>query len=252
MFRAILIKSVFVGIILVIFAACAPTGIYHTVKPGQTLYRIAMTYGVDEDKLASINNIKDPTRLRVNQRVYIPGVSQLRNVPSTVSTTIKRNTSATQPVKQAEPAKKPAAVSKSAPAKQTTATPTTTKVAKGFFSWPVQGKVLNNFGTQGQKVYKGIEISVPKGTAVNAAASGKVIYSGNAIPGYGNLIILEHSDSFFSVYGFNQKNLVNMDDFVGKGDRIALSGLPPNGESARLHFEIRKGKSAVNPILYLP
>ncbi len=111
---------------------------------------------------------------------------------------------------------------------------------------------MNKFGTQGQKVYKGIEISVPKGSKVVAAASGKVIYSGNAIPGYGNLVILEHSDSFFSVYGFNQKNLVKMNDHVGQGEEIALSGLPPSGQSARLHFEIRKGKSAVNPILYLP
>jgi lipoprotein NlpD len=93
---------------------------------------------------------------------------------------------------------------------------------------------------------------VPQGTKVAAAASGKVIYSGNAIPGYGNLVILEHSNSYFSVYGYNQKNLVKMDDFVGQGDEIALSGVPPSGQSARLHFEIRKGKSAVNPILYLP
>jgi lipoprotein NlpD len=126
------------------------------------------------------------------------------------------------------------------------------KPEKGVFIWPAKGKLLTKFGTQGQKVYKGIEIGVPKGTAVVAAASGKVIYSGNAIPGYGNLVILEHSDSFFSVYGYNQENLVKMDDHVGQGDRIALSGLPPSGQSARLHFEIRRGKSAVNPILYLP
>jgi lipoprotein NlpD len=112
--------------------------------------------------------------------------------------------------------------------------------------------VLNKFGAQGQNVYKGIEIDVPEGTSVVAAASGKVIYSGNAIPGYGNLVILEHSDSYFSVYGYNQKTLVKSDDHVGQGEKIALSGLPPNGQSARLHFEIRKGKSAVNPILYLP
>ena len=112
--------------------------------------------------------------------------------------------------------------------------------------------MLNKFGKQGQNVYKGIEIGVSKGTAVLAAASGKVIYSGSAIAGYGNLVILEHSDSYFTVYGFNHKTLVKMDDHVGQGEKIALSGLPPNGESARLHFEIRKGKSAVNPILYLP
>jgi len=207
-----------------------------------------MTYEIDEDRLAQVNNIKDPTQLKVNQKVFIPGVTQLRNVPATVASpanvrspaeaTSNQPTTAKQPAKSAQrPARKPALSS---------------KPNKGIFIWPAQGKILNKFGSQSQKVYKGIEIGVPKGTKVVAAAPGKVIYSGNAIPGYGNLVIVEHSDSFFSVYGYNQKNLVQMDDFVGQGDEIALSGVPPNGQSARLHFEIRKGKSAVNPILYLP
>ncbi len=241
----------FVGMLLIL-SACAPTGIYHTVKPGQTLYRIAMTYEVDENRLARINRIKDPTRLKVNQKVYIPGVSQLRKVPSTASTSSTSRTSTKRSVAKAPTKKNSTTVAKPTSRKSTANKVKSTKPVKGIFAWPVRGKVINKFGTQGQKVYKGIEIGIPKGTGVKAAASGKVIYSGNAIPGYGNLIILEHSDSFFSVYGFNQKNLVKMDDFVGQGDRIALSGLPPNGQSARLHFEIRKGKSAVNPILYLP
>ena len=233
--------------------SCAPTGIYHTVKPGQTLYRIAMTYNVDENRLAQINNIKDPAQLKVNQKVFIPGVTQLRNVPATVArpstargpaqTTSSRASTA----KPAKAAQKPSAAKPAAPQ-----TDLSSKPAKGIFIWPAKGKILNKFGSQSQKVYKGIEIGVPKGTKVVAAASGKVIYSGNAIAGYGNLVIVEHSDSFFSVYGYNQKNLVKMYDFVGQGDEIALSGVPPNGQSARLHFEIRKGKSAVNPILYLP
>lgn len=216
------------------------------MKPGQTLYRIAMTYDVDENRLARINNIRDPSQLKVNQKVFIPGVTQLRNVPATVT---KQPT-----VKQPSQTKS----NKTATAKQPTSKPAaprsefSSKPSKGVFIWPVQGKILNKFGSQSQKVYKGIEIGVPKGTKIVAAASGKVIYSGNGIPGYGNLVIVEHSDGFFSVYGYNQKNLVKMADFVGQGDEIALSGVPPNGQSARLHFEIRKGKSAVNPILYLP
>jgi lipoprotein NlpD len=155
--------------------------------------------------------------------------------------------------RQVQSEKKTTTVTRRTAEKKTSSKSTkATKPVKGTFAWPVQGKVLNKFGSQGQKVYKGIELDVAKGSGVKAAASGKVIYSGNAIPGYGNLIILEHSNNFFSVYGFNDKNLVKMDDFVGQGDRIALSGLPPNGQSARLYFEIRKGKTAVNPILYLP
>ncbi len=241
---------ILIGIFLLL-VACAPTGIYHTVQPGQTLYRISKTYEIDEDRLASINHIKDPTQLRANQKIFIPNATQVRKVPVTSTPYgvkgTRTTTAGSQPTR------------KSTASKRTT-TPTPAKVApaysakptKGIFLWPAKGKILNKFGSQGKKVYKGIEISVPKGTPVVAAASGKVIYSGNAIPGFGNLVILEHSNSFFSVYGYNQKNLVKMDDHVGQGERIAQSGLPPNGESARLHFEIRKGKSAVNPILYLP
>ena len=253
MARNVLIKSLvvlFSSVLLLV--ACAPTGIYHTVQPGQTLYRIAMTYEIDEARLASINLIKDPRQLKANQKLYIPGVTQLRKVPITASTgtvSTSRRVSSSPPATQ----KKPATVRKTAAKKTTVSTSTSTaKPAKGIFVWPLKGKVLNKFGKQGQNVYKGIEIGVSKGTSVVAAASGKVIYSGSAIPGYGNLVILEHSDSYFSVYGFNHKTLVKIEDHVGQGEKIALSGLPPNGQSARLHFEIRKGKSAVNPILYLP
>lgn len=252
MLKLVPVHSLIGLLFLLLFTACAPTGIYHTVKPGQTLYRIAKTYNIEEQRLARLNNIKDPKKLRANQKVYIPGVTRLRKVPVTAvavsKPTRKPVTSKTVKKKTVKKANKPVASTKS---KKTRSTKPV-KAVKGVFGWPAKGKVLNKFGKQGQKVYKGIEIGLPKGTTVKAAASGKVIYSGNAIPGYGNLVILEHSDSFFSVYGYNQKCLVKKDDHVGQGDKIALSGAPPSGQSARLHFEIRKGKSAVNPILYLP
>lgn len=251
--RSLLIKTLlilFAGAFLLAACTSSSTGIYHTVQPGQTLYRIAKTYDIDEARLARINGIRDPKQLRVDQKLYIPGVTSPRQVPVTAGPA---------PVPPAgppaaRPAPPPAAPAVKMPAPVATPAPAVVdgKPVRGMFIWPVKGKLLNSFGTQGQKVYKGIEIDVPNGTAVLAAASGKVIYSGDAIPGYGNLVILEHSDSYFSVYGYNQKNLVKMNDHVGQGEKIALSGLPPNGQSARLHFEIRKGKSAVNPILYLP
>ncbi len=235
--------------------ACAPTGIYHTVQPGQTLYRIARTYKVEEHRLASINNIKDPKQLKASQRIFIPGATKKLYVRATATSSKKPTPRAFRKTTTTAKAQANSATVKSPTRKTTTATKkavTTARPAKGVFVWPAKGKILNKFGKQGQKVYKGIEIDLKKGSTVTAAASGKVIYSGNAIPGYGNLVILEHSDSFFSIYGYNHKNLVAMDDFVGQGEKIALSGLPPNGQSARLHFEIRKGKSALNPILYLP
>lgn len=251
MLKTVTSYSVILIVLACLTASCAPTGIYHTVQPGQTLYRIALTYDIDEARLARINNIKDPKQLKANQKVYIPGVTQLRKVPVTAAaskpTVSASRKTVTSPKKKSYTAKKKTTSSKPAATK-----PATTKPRKGLFIWPVQGKILNKFGKQGQKVYKGLEIAVPQGTAVKASAPGKVIYSGDGIPGYGNLVILEHSDNFFSVYGYNRKTLVKKDAFVGQGDKIAMSGTPPSGQSPRLHFEIRKGKSAVNPILYLP
>jgi lipoprotein NlpD len=241
---------------LLLMTGCAPKGIYHTVQPGQTLYRIARTYGVEEDRLARINGIRDPSQLKAEQRLFIPGATHTMKVPATASVDAGKPTNQQRPIPvdtskptaaAGKPAGKPPATATRPPPAQQAAIP-----EKGFFIWPARGRLLNKFGSHGQKVYKGIEIAIPRGTAVMAAASGKVIYSGNGIPGYGNLVILEHSDNFFSVYGYNQENLVEMNDYVGQGDRIAVSGIPPSGQSARLHFEIRKGKSAVDPILYLP
>ena len=99
---------------------------------------------------------------------------------------------------------------------------------------------------------RGFEIEAEPGTPVLAAAAGKVIYSGDGVKGYGHLIIVQHKNDFYTVYGFNSRNLVKQGDFVSQGEQIAVSGTPPGGGEARLHFEVRKKKVAVNPILYLP
>ncbi|MDT8440817.1 MAG: M23 family metallopeptidase [Desulfuromonadales bacterium] len=237
--------------------ACTPNGIYHTVQPGQTLYQIAQTYQVDATRLARVNRVDDPRKLRAGQRLYIPGVSQPMKVPATAATvkspaarsTVSKQTADKSGKSTVDLKKKQPEPSRNKP-KRTVKTPA--KPTKGLFDWPVKGEVLNGFGTRGNSSLRGIEIGVKKGTPVLAAAPGKIIYSGDAIRGYGNLIIIEHSDNYFTVYGFNQKNLVVVDDYVGKGDRIALSGEPPNGKSPRLHFEIRRGKDAVDPRFYLP
>jgi septal ring factor EnvC (AmiA/AmiB activator) len=124
--------------------------------------------------------------------------------------------------------------------------------AKGKFLWPVKGNVVRSFGNNGGSVSKGLEISAPSGSVIRASAAGKVTYSGNEIKGYGNLIILKHDESFFTVYGFNQENLVHTGEYVGKEQQIALLGLPPGGDSPRLHFEIRRGKEALDPLHFLP
>jgi len=99
---------------------------------------------------------------------------------------------------------------------------------------------------------KGIEIAVSPGTSVYSAAAGQVIYSSNDISGYGYLIIIRHSNEVYTVYGYNRKSLVQAGAFVGKKEKIAISGIPPGKHQGRLHFEVREGKTDVNPKLYLP
>jgi len=253
-----LLRLLLLSSCLALAVACAQTGIYHTVQPGQTLYRIAKTYEVDERELAQVNRISDPTTIKVRQRIFIPGANQLRPVPAT--TAIKPAaavppvyTAAPVPSVVPKPENRPTApIIRPVPLPPAKDSVVTAKPARGLFIWPAKGKLLNKFGKNGQNTYKGIEIGVPTGTHVVAAAAGKVIFSGNTIRSYGNLIILEHSDGLFTVYGFNSKNLVALNNHVGQGDKIALSGSPPNGKSPRLHFEIRQGKAAVDPIFYLP
>ncbi len=252
--RTYFIKILLLGLLLLVLGcvANAPAhGVYHTVKKGQTLYKISKVYGVDEVYLARINKISDPTQLRVGKRIYIPGATSLKNVPATVTHA------------KAQPTKKHTSTTKKTTTKKTTkkATKTTTKkakpatkapVGKGTFIWPVKGKLVKKFNTNSSVGSKGIEVSVKSGTPVSSAAAGKVIYSGDGISGYGNLLIVRHDDKFFTVYGYNKKNLVKTGAFVSKGEKLALSGKPPSGGVPRIYFEIRYGKKPVNPLSYLP
>ncbi len=234
-------------------------GIYHRVQPGQTLYRISRTYGVAEARIVRANRIKDPTQIRIGTRLYIPGADRVRYVatvkpkppdtPSFSKIKPKLGPEKKYPKKTAKvtPAKKKVVTKKSSKSKKTTAT----EIKR--LSWPIRGKTVRPCSSKANAGGgKGIEIAVRAGSQVKAAEAGKVIYSGDGVKGYGYLIILQHENEFFSVYGFNQRNFVRLGDFVSRGEKIALSGVPPSGGSPRLHFEVRKGKQAVNPILYLP
>lgn len=240
-----------------LLGAC-DAGIYHTVRPGQTLYRISKTYNIDEAYLARVNRIHDPARLRTGTRLYIPGAQRVLHVPvvrpeQKLVVTPTRNKKAQRPAvkKSADPVTRPAkkTVAKKPPVPSVK--PAATDVKK--LRWPLRGKIVRSFSSQARAGGgKGIEIAVRAGSSVVAAEAGKVIYSGDGVNGYGHLVILQHENDLFTVYGFNRSNLVRQGDFVSKGEKIADSGVPPSGGQPRLHFEVRKGKQAVNPILYLP
>ena len=235
----------FVFLLSGLLAGCSTPGIYHPVQSGETLGQIAKAYGCSEVQLARVNGIAAPQPLQKGARLFIPGATSLRRTTVTPPGATKSSPPPGKKLQSKEAAfrKKPGTqVVKTAPP----------KVVPGRFAWPLQGALLRRFGDQNPFPCKGIEIAAPPGTPVLAAAAGRVIYSGDGISSFGNMIILRHDGDFYTVYAFAQKNFAKVGSFVSQKERIALSGVPPQGRSPRLYFELRYHKEPVNPTFYLP
>lgn len=245
-------KILCTAIIVLLLAACASGGVYHRVKPGQTLYRISHAYDIDEIYLARVNGISDPTQLQVGTSIYIPGATSVRTISAAPKPQQQKKSTVSKP--KTKPKTVTKSVTKSKPAAQTTKKrpQASTSPSNVKLLWPLKGKILRSFGDAKKGGGKGLEISAAEKSTVKAAAAGKVIYSGDGVKGYGHLIIVQHEADIYTVYGFNSRNMVRMGDFVSQGEKIALSGTPPGGGKPRLHFEVRKKKVAVNPIFFLP
>jgi murein DD-endopeptidase MepM/ murein hydrolase activator NlpD len=119
------------------------------------------------------------------------------------------------------------------------------------FIWPVEGKISDVFKEAESKKHQGIDISSPHGTPIKASNAGKVIYSNNGIKGYGNLIILRHSEEYVTVYAHNQVNLVEEGTWAEKGQIIGRVGQTGRASGPHLHFEIRKNNKPLDPFLFL-
>jgi lipoprotein NlpD len=220
------------------------------VQSGETLGQIARAYGRSEVLVARINGFAAPQPVQGGARLFIPGATALRRTSSATPGATKSAPTVTPPVPgKKEQSKKTAVRKKPGTQVVKTAPP---EVAPGRFAWPLQGALLRRFGDQNPFPCKGIEIAAPPGTPVLAAAAGRVIYSGDGISSFGNMIILRHDGDFYTVYAFAQKNFAKVGSFVSKKERIALSGVPPQGRSPRLYFEVRYHKEPVNPTFYLP
>jgi lipoprotein NlpD len=206
----------------------APASGTYVVRAGDTLYKIAQMHGTSVANLTRLNNITDPTQLRVGQVLRLDGSTPMPSQPAAV---------ATAPVAPATPVTPPP--------------PTTAARASDAtlisWGWPASGKVIQGFNAN----TKGIDIEGAPGDPVVAAADGKVMYAGNGVRGLGNLVLLGHSNGFITAYAHNQQLLVKTGDAVKKGNRIALLG-QTDTSSPRLHFEIRKSGTPVNPLSYLP
>lgn len=232
---------------LVFHCACARHyGLYHEVKPGENFFRIAKAYDQNPQELAEINDLEDPTKLQIGDRVFIPGVEKPRRVevmrsPNEVATARSR-----QAGRKAE---SPMVREKSHPPEDDNQK---IETFRGDFVWPLRGKVSSHFGARGKNYHDGIDISAAQGTLIRAAAAGKVIYADRRISGYGNMVIVKHKGVFSTVYAHNQINYVKKNDFVERGEVLGRVGQTGRASGPHLHFEVRKGRKAVNPLFYLP
>lgn len=236
--------------------------ITYTVKPGDTLYSIAWSNGLDYRDVAKLNNISSSYQIKSGQKLrLLPADKKTKKGAAKVCAPIPAPICAT-PCENAPAPCKPLTDDMNADNSEptppiTTALPLKTKILavatvanSGInWAWPARGCVINNYCDTG--LNKGIDIAGKPCSPVIAAAAGKVVYAGDGLRGYGELVIIKHNDVFLSAYAHNQRLLVVDGQLVKVGQVIALMG---NTEARRvmLHFEIRKAGKPVNPLNYLP
>lgn len=197
-----------------------PAARIHVVRAGETSYGISRHYGVDLAVLTRSNGIRPPYTLAIGQELKIPG----RAV----------GTAAAKPAPAAPPSSAPPPRSGSG------------------FAWPADGPVISRFGPKPGGLHNdGINIKVPRGASVKAADAGIVAYAGDELEGFGNLILLRHAGGWVTAYAHNDRILVRRGERVERGQVVARAGTTGNAIEPQLHFEIRKGVRAVDPLRYL-
>ena len=260
-------------------------GSYYEVKKGDTLYFIAYVTNKDVQDLISYNKLAAPYTIHPGQKLKLrrpsynaPAYGQSTVVAAAVaapvaasiaSSTASKPKATPQQSKNSKPApaQTKAKVAKKDPPKKVeqskskeyvgskgkqnvtpSTKPTSDKVSKWL--WPTKGRVIKNFSV-GEQGNKGIDIAGQRGQPIVSTAGGTVVYSGNALRGYGNLVIVKHNDNYLSAYAHNDRLLVSEGQSVKPGQKIATMG-SSGASSVRLHFEIRYQGKSVNPKRYLP
>jgi murein DD-endopeptidase MepM/ murein hydrolase activator NlpD len=252
------------------------SGNAHVVAPGETIYSLARHYRLTPMAIAKANNVGLAHQLRVGERIVIPGNGQRIALPAQpkIQPQVQAQPQpAPQPqkfaavrpeptpgvkqqtkVQQVEPAANARVLTPAAdPVPETpTGTTGTQSTAAPSFRWPVRGRVITGFGPKtsgGQN--DGINVAVPEGTPIKAAEDGVVAYAGNELKGYGNLVLVRHSNGFVTAYAHASELSVKKGETIKRGQVIGKAGATGNVTSPQLHFEVRKGATPVDPTQYL-
>ena len=224
-----------IAIVLLLAGCVSSLGEYeprvHIVQPGETLFGIAWGYGLDHRDLARWNRIDDPDFIQVGQRIRLTP----QPVPATAGAASAARRAPASAAAGSRPASRPPPPPPVLPAPE--------------WRWPTAGSVVSTFGAS-NGMPTGIGIGGRAGQAIEAAAGGRVVYSGSGLIGYGQLVIIRHNDTYLTAYGHNQRVLVEQGQSVARGQKIAEMGLGPERQP-RLHFEIRRNGTPVDPLAYV-
>lgn len=254
-----------------------PEARFHVVEPKETLYSISRKYGVDMSALVRANRLQPPYQIEIGEKLQVPfptyrpkpgfkaseetqvaseeeqkeqdevdletsdaEVLKPKGLSIMIPPTLK-------PVQQRAPSYKTALLRKELARKKKT-------VYKddGKFMWPTNGKLIGKFGVQKNNEYNdGIYIAAPAGAYVRASLSGKVVYIGDSLKSYGNLVIIKHNNGLLTAYAHLSKIDISKDEYVKKGQQIGTIGQTGKVKSPQLYFAIRRGKEARDPMMYL-
>jgi murein DD-endopeptidase MepM/ murein hydrolase activator NlpD len=245
-------------------AAALPSGV-HVVAPGDTLMNLSRRHHIPVGQLAAANRLPVTAQLKIGDKINIPGgkgvVASAVPAPQPAAPAAKPAAVAAAPivakpvtVAQVEPVQKAriATEAKDIPEAQSPVKAADATNALPTFRWPVRGRVITGYGAKTNgKQNDGINVAVPEGTPVKAAEDGVVAYSGSELKGYGNLILVRHSNGYVTAYAHASELMVKRGDTIKRGQVIAKSGQTGEVGSPQLHFEIRKGSSAVDPLQFL-
>ncbi|MEH2517915.1 murein DD-endopeptidase MepM/ murein hydrolase activator NlpD [Bradyrhizobium sp. AZCC 1610] len=246
-------------------AAAAPPSV-HIVNRGDTLMSIARRNHVPVAELAKANNLDQSAKLSLGMKLTVPGSKSAAAAPvaqpvaaapaqpaAPVAAPATKVASAGGPPQSARLASATTNVVEEKPAVEAASVKSSEATgALPTFRWPVRGKVITSYGAKTNgKSNDGINLAVPEGTPVKAAEDGVVAYSGNELKGYGNLVLVRHSNGYVTAYAHASELMVKRGDTIKRGQIIAKSGQSGEVGSPQLHFEIRKGSSPVDPLQFL-
>jgi murein DD-endopeptidase MepM/ murein hydrolase activator NlpD len=201
----------------------------YSIKEKDTLYGISRTFDISLTQLVRLNGLQKPYKIYPGQELKLPAINEKPRLYNAKSKKVRSKRSTTY------------AIQKNVP-----------KRTYGLFSWPVKGAIISTFGPKKDGLHNdGINIKARKGSKVAAAENGIVAYAGNQLEGFGNLILIRHSDGWMSAYAHLDKITVKKGQKVKLGELLGYIGSTGSVSSPQLHFEIRRGTKAVDPLKYL-